>query len=121
MGLPNILIEFKSKASTAIKRGDRGSVAVIVVDSEAGVTKLEDATQIPKGLTEDNKAYIERVFLGGIKPVKGVVVIVTDTIENGLNTLEPLKFDYVVGPHDITAENATKIATFIKGDRKSVV
>lgn len=117
MGLPNILIQFKSKASTAIKRGDRGIVAIIVIDSEVGVTKLEDATQIPKTLTEDNKAYIERTFLGGIKPVKGVVLIVTDTIENGLNTLEPLKFDYVVGPHDITAENATKVATFIKGLR----
>ena len=30
MGLPNILIEFKSKASTAIARGERGVVAVMV-------------------------------------------------------------------------------------------
>ena len=67
MGLPNILIEFKSKASTAIKRGERGIVAVMLIEAEkdAGVTKVEDVTQIPEGLTEDNKAYLERAFYGG--------------------------------------------------------
>lgn len=39
MGLPNILIEFKSKASTAIKRGERGIVAIIAIDAVQGVTK----------------------------------------------------------------------------------
>ena len=29
MGLPNIIIEFKTKASTAIKRGERGVVAIM--------------------------------------------------------------------------------------------
>lgn len=41
MGLPNIIIEFKTKASTAIKRGERGVVAVMVIEkSNHGVTKL---------------------------------------------------------------------------------
>lgn len=117
MGLPNILIEFKSKASTAIKRGERGTVAVIVVDTTVGVTKIEDITQIPDGLTADNKAYVERVFLGGLKPVRGVVLIVTDTVANGLKVLETVKFDYVVGPHDISSADATAMATFVKGLR----
>ena len=86
MGLPNILIEFKSKASTAIKRGERGIVAVMLIEAEkdAGVTKVEDVTQIPDGLTEDNKAYLERAFYGGSMPVKYVQVILTDTVANGL-------------------------------------
>lgn len=117
MGLPNILIEFKSKASTAIKRGERGIVAVMVTDVTTGVTKIEDVTQIPKELTEANKAYVERVFLGGVNPVRSVILIVTDTVQNGLNVLETLKFDYVVGPHDISSSDATSMATFIKGLR----
>lgn len=119
MGLPNILIEFKSKASTAIKRGERGIVAVMVIDDTAGVTKIEDITQIPEGLTEENKAYVERVFLGGVNPVRSVVLIASDTIENGLKVLETQKFDYVVGPHDISSEDATKVATFVKGLREN--
>lgn len=117
MGLPNILIEFKTKASTAIKRGERGVVAVIVIDTPIGVSKLEDITQIPSGLTADNTAYIERAFLGGINPVNGVVLIVTDTIANGLATLETQKFDYVVGPHDISSADAITMSTFIKSLR----
>lgn len=117
MPLPNILIEFKSKASTAIKRGERGIVAIIVVDETAGVTKIEDVTQIPKELTEENKAYVERVFLGGVNPVRSVVLIVSGDIEKGLKVLETQKFDYVVGPHDISSEDATKVATFVKGLR----
>ena len=117
MGLPNILIEFKSKASTAIKRGERGVVAIIVIDTTKGVTKIEDITQIPASLTAENKAYVERAFIGGINPIKYVQLIVTDTVENGLKVLETLKFDYVVAPHAVTATEATTIATFIKGLR----
>lgn len=122
MGLPNILIEFKSKASTAIKRGERGIVAIIVVDTTKGVTKIEDITQIPASLTASNKSYVERAFLGGINPIKHIMLIVTDTVTNGLNVLETLKFDYVAGPPDITSGDATLISTFIKGlrDTKSI-
>ena len=117
MGLPNILIEFKDKASTAIKRGDRGTVAIIVIDTVPGVTKIEDITQIPSGLTADNKAYVERAFLGGLNSIKDVMLIVTDTVANGLKVLEVTKFDYMVGPHDISGADATATATFIKALR----
>lgn len=127
MGLPNIVIEFKSKASTAIKRGERGILAVMVMKGTTegeekltlGVKKLEDITQIPEGLTDENKAYVERAFLGGQSPVKYVQLIVTDTIDNGLKLLEVTKFDYVAAPPTVTEADATKIATFIKGLREN--
>ncbi len=118
MGLPNILIEFKSKASTAIKRGDRGVVAVMIIESSGhGVTKIEDITQIPEGLTAENKAYVERTFLGGMGPVKYVQLIKTDTVANGLKVLETVKFDYLAAPPEVSSEDATSIATFIKAMR----
>ena len=117
MGLPNILISFKTKASTAIKRGNRGTVAVLVIDEPTGVTNLEDVTKVPATLTAENKAYVGRAFLGGQNAVKNVVLIVSDTVANGLNVLETLKFDYVVGPHDISSLDATAVATFVKGLR----
>lgn len=114
MGLPNIVIDFKAKASTAIKRGERGVVAVIVIDATTGVTKIEDITQIPAGLTDANKSYVERAFLGGMNPVKYVQLIVTDTLQNGLKTLETVKFDYAAMPPDIDESGVTAAVSFIK-------
>ena len=50
MGLPNILIEFKSKASTAIKRGERGIVAVMLIEAEkdAGRRRYADSGWIDR-------------------------------------------------------------------------
>lgn len=120
MGLPNILIEFKSKASTAIKRGERGIVAVMILEEENhGVKRIEDVTQIPEGLTEDNKAYLARTFLGGAGPVKYVQLICTDTVANGLKLLEVTKFDYFAAPPTVTAEEVTSIIAFIKALREN--
>ena len=120
MGLPNILIEFKSKASTAIKRGERGIVAVMILEEENhGVKRIEDVTQIPLGLTEANKAYLERTFLGGAGPVKYVQLICTVTVANGLKLLEVTKFDYFAAPPTVTAAEVTSIITFIKALREN--
>ena len=99
MGLPNIIIEIKAKASTAIKRGERGVVAVMVIEkSNHGVTKIEDKTQVPADLTAANKEYVERAFEGGKAPIKHVLLIRTDTVENALAKLETINFDYLSAP-----------------------
>ncbi|MEG0899570.1 MAG: phage tail sheath subtilisin-like domain-containing protein [Oscillospiraceae bacterium] len=114
MGLPNILIEFKAKASTAIKRGERGIVAVMVIDKPIEVTKIFSITDIPEGLTQANKDYISRAFLGGVNPIKSLVIIVTNNVAEGLKTAETVKFDYIALPPNISAVEATTAATFIK-------
>ena len=120
MGLPNIIIEFKTKASTAIKRGERGVVAVMVIEkSNHGVTKIEDKTQVPADLTAANKEYVERAFEGGKAPIKHVLLIRTDTVENALAKLETIKFDYLAAPPAVAEEDAQKIATQIKTMRDS--
>ena len=121
MGLPNILIEFKQTASTAIKRGERGVVAVMVIEAVEAVTvtKIEDVLQVPKDLTAANKAYIERIFLGGKGPVKYVQMVKADSVENALEKLETFKFDYLAAPPAVTSDEATEIATYIKTMRDS--
>lgn len=116
MGLPNILIEFKTKASTAIKRGERGIIAIIVKEAAQSVKEFETSDTVI-GYTVSNLAYIKRAFLGGVKPIKKVVVIATDTIANALAKAETVKFDYLVGTPDLTASEATEIATAIKAMR----
>ena len=120
-GLPNIIIEFTQKASTAIKRGERGVVAVMVIEEVdvTTVTKIDDVLQIPESLTDENKAYVERVFLGGKNPVKYVHLIQTDSVANGLPKLDTIRFDYLAAPHEITSEEATEVATYVKTLRDS--
>lgn len=122
MGLPNILIEFKSTASTAVSRGERGIVAIMLVDEDleaTKVTKIEDATGIPTDLSDDNTAYVERCFLGGYEPVNYVQLIEAASIADALAALEVTKFDYVVAPPDVSASDAATVATYIKAMRDS--
>ena len=119
MGLPNIIIEFISKASTAIKRGERGIVAVMVIEEveKPTVTKIEDVTQIPEGLTEANRAYVERTFLGGQKPVRYVQLVQAKSVAEGLPVLETFKFNYFAAPPTVEADEVTSIVTYIKAMR----
>lgn len=123
MGLPNILIEFKTTASTAIQRGDRGIVLVMAKGAETSkVTKMSDITEIPAALDATTKAYVERAFLGGQNPVKRVILVEADTVANGLALAEKEKFDYLAAPYNATSEEVTAAATFIKGlrDNKNI-
>lgn len=122
MGLPNIIIEFQSKASTAIKRGERGIVAVMVTEDSAetpSVTKIEDITQIPSGLKAENQAYVERTFLGGRKPVKYVWLVQAKSVAEGLPLLETFKFNYFAAPPEVSTSEVTTIISYIKTLREN--
>lgn len=120
MGKPNIIINFKSKASTAIRRGSRGIVAIIIKETTKGIHKIENITdEALKSFTEDNVGYIKRAFLGGINPIKHVMVIATDTVANGLRSAESIKFDYIACPPDITTEECADVVTLIKKLREN--
>jgi len=123
MGLPNIIINFKSTAATAIQRGERGIVCVLLVDSELDattITKIESVTEIDSlTLTTDEKNYLKRGWIGGINPIKYMQLILADTLAHGLNAAQTIKFDYLVGAPDIIAADATDIATAIKTMRSN--
>lgn len=124
MGLPNIEIIFKSKGATAIKRGERGTVALILKEPTivpgTNPLVLTDIKDIPIGLTENNKEQIELAFMGGVKTPKKIIVyfLANDATEYTVaqDYLETVKFDYLAIP-DIAESDTTKIATWIKGLR----
>ena len=122
MGLPNIIINFKSTGTTAIKRGERGIVAIVLKDSSnEGFKELENIKEIPEGLSEANKKYIERAFIGGINPPRKVVIYVlseeAEDYSAAYSYLETVKFDYIVGAPDMSSELATAMATWVKSQR----
>lgn len=123
MGLPNINIAFSTQAASAIARSQKGIVALIVRDTtENGAHVLTSSTQIPKGLSAENKAYIERAFIGYVNPPRKVIVYVlpmeADDLTEALNYLATQKFDYLAGPPDISTDECTEIVNWIKAQRE---
>lgn len=118
MGLPNILINFKAQATTAIQRGKTGIVCLLLKETtDKQVRILEDVTEIPTTLTKDNQDTIKLAFLGGVNAVAKVIVVTSDTITNGLKVVETQKFNYLALGSNAIASEVTEVATFIKGLR----
>lgn len=127
LGLPQILITFKSKAATAITRGSRGVVALILKDSSAGagvsVLEVNDSTEIPQTLDEANRDYIGKSLIGGAKPPKQVLAVTIPESDAdysaALNELETRRFDYLAIP-GIEAGDTENVATWVKNLRDNL-
>ena len=122
MGLPNINIEFKTTAASAIERSERGVVGIIIKDAASnGAFTLKKTSQIPATLGVANKNYVERAFLGYINPPKKVILYVEPSaatnLNEGLDYMATQTIDYLVGPPDITTEESTAVVTWVKAQR----
>ena len=121
MPMPNINIEFKSLASTAIRRSGKGTVAVILKDSGAtGAFVMRNTQEIPKGLSQDSKTYIERTMQGYINPPVKVLVYSLESeaegVDDALDYFATQEFNYLVGPPDATSSEATAISEWVKAE-----
>lgn len=126
MGLPDIIIEFSKKAVTAIQMGTLGVVGIILKDAKnAGAMVLRGVDDIPTGdsaFNEANTAYIERAFLG--TPSKVIVYTLAEDAEGYTEAFKffaTQKVNYLVGAPDISADEATAMATWIAGIRKNTI
>lgn len=121
MGLPNIVVNFKTTGITAITRSEKGIVALIVRDSGGiGSYEMGDVTDMPSGISAENIAYIKRAFIGYQTPPKKVLVNVIGsdtTIADALKWAETQEFDYICAP-PMTADNdAAEVASWVKSQR----
>lgn len=121
MGLPEIIINFQTLATTAILRSAKGVVALAVKDS----TDVSFDTKIYKDITEvdplDWKAanldYIEKTFLGS--PSKVIVERVANDAENfnaALTRLQTKKWNYLAIP-GAAAGDVSTVVTWLKARR----
>lgn len=123
LGLPNINIVFRTAASTAVKRSQRGIVAAILKDSAdvTGAQIMTDETKIPTALSAVNKDYLTKTFLGYTNKPKKVIayVLAADATDftAALAYFATQKINYLVGPPDCTADEAAAIATWVKAQR----
>lgn len=126
MGLPNIIVTFKEAGITAIQRGERGIVALVlkqnVTAPEKNYFTVYTPTDIREKLSEFNKEQIELCLMGYQMPPKKVLVYLVpedaDNYNEALDYFETKSFGYLVIPA-IEENETTTIATWIKAMRNT--
>lgn len=119
---PVISVSFSEAGSTALSRGEKGCVAIIVRDdAETQPMTMTLEAQIPTTLSKENQAYIQRAFLGNDTPPTQVIVYALPTegdISDALAWMATQEFDYLVGPPSCTTAEADSIAAWVKAQRR---
>lgn len=121
MGLPEVIITFQTLAVSAIKRSERGIVALILKDS----TKTDFDTKVYKDIFEPDAAdwtaanldYIKLAFLG--VPAKVIVERIpadATTYAAALARLKVKRWNWLAIPGIVDAD-VSDVATWIKGCR----
>lgn len=122
MGLPNIQIIFKTLGISAIQRGERGVVALILKDVVPSTNPIvmDGVEDIPATLSAANKEQIQLAFMGYVNPPKRVIAYILDTeatsYADAQNYLETIKFNYLAVP-DIAPADTAAFATWVKSCR----
>jgi hypothetical protein len=123
MGLPQINIVFKSLATSAIERSQRGIVALIINDTVATektyiFKKISDVKKID--FDANNYDYLKLAFLGN--PTKVIVEVISESnqrnLENVLKDLETKQFNYLTMPK-IDKSEVQEISNWITTCRKN--
>lgn len=129
-GLPQIIINFRTKSVTAIARSARG-IGVMILNNEATNTsnfyKISDSTDIPDtGLTDENVTLIKKALLGTplrllvyTLPKKDATVSDGSTLLNQADILKKVtnvKWNYICHPTG-TTQDQEDLATWVKGQR----
>lgn len=136
-GLPQVLIDFKTKGVTAIKRSARGIVVMILKNETENTIKnyvINDVADIPeKGLTDENVDYIKKCLLG--TPLRILVyTLPLDTVEvtagegeeapnrqtqaDVLKLIDGIKWNWLCAPTS-TVQEQQDLASWIKSERQN--
>ena len=127
-GMPQIIINFRTKGTTAIKRSARGIVAMILhneTKDEIHNYTIRDVSDIPDaGLTDENVDLIKKCLLG--TPLRILVYTLpntnvegaTKTQANALKMLTNIKWNWLCAP-TASVQELQDLASWIKAQRNN--
>ena len=136
-GMPSINITFTELAATAIQRGDRGIIAMILKESSVPSTNpivCTSVADIPNTLSAANKKQLEFALTGYVNAPKKVIAYFipstvipsgeTDPVNNtdytdALNYFKTVKWNYLVVPTVSTDSQTAAVKTYITGQRSA--
>lgn len=126
MGMPSVMISFSEVAATALSRGDRGIIAMIIKNEKIPKTNpvvCLSSADIPSVLSETNKEQIRLALKGYINLPKKVVVYVLPSdaadYEEALTFFASYKFNWLVCPSVQTDGLVDRIVEYIKSERSN--
>lgn len=120
MGAPSISVNFIEAASTAIKRGERGVIAMILRGSKAADYTVLSVEDIPTALSAANQLQVKLALLGYQQSAKKIyihVIAAKTDYADALTYFGKMQWDYLVAPDAATDGAAETIATWIKSQR----
>ena len=127
-GLPQVLIDFKTKGTTAIKRSARGIVVMVLKNETTDTSnyyKINDVSDIPsEGLSDDNVDLIKKCLLGSPLRVLVYTLPNTDvadakvTFATILAKIAGIKWNYICAPNS-TEQEQQDLASWIKSQRSN--
>ncbi|WP_301859947.1 phage tail sheath subtilisin-like domain-containing protein [uncultured Megasphaera sp.] len=127
-GRPSVIIDFKTKAISAIARSARGIVVMILKNETTDTSsyyKINDVTDIPDtGLSASNVDLIKKCLLG--TPLRILVYTLPNSdVENAqltqadiLKKIADVKWNYICAPTG-TAQDMEDLASWIKAQRNN--
>lgn len=136
LGLPEVIIDFKTKSVSAIQRSARGIVAMLLKNESTNTSKfykIVDTTDVPDTLTAKNTDLVKKCLLGTpAKILLYTLPLSTVTAEEAteqnpnpeplitqasiLKQLAIVKWNYICHP-TATAQEMTDLSTWIKSQR----
>ena len=125
MGAPEVSLTFIEKGITAIQRGERGTVLLLLKDSKAlGSHTVISVSDIPKELSSDNQWYVQKALIGYQVAPRRVMLYVMNSAEDvageytkAEKIMETNRFDWLAIPTVETDGKAEEIASWIKTQR----
>ena len=121
LGLPSISVKFIQEGMSAIKRGERGIVGMIIKEENViNPPIISDKNDIPELIKDRNKNLIKNALIGNTNaPLNLKLYVISGelTLTDALNYFENIKFDYLCYP-DAEELDKTAIVTWIKNQRE---
>lgn len=121
MGLPSINIVFQTAGIEAIKKSEKGTVALILRDTvDYSSLTLYSVSDIPDDLSAASREYLELAFRGYVNPPRKILAYIIGAdggINDALIYFSSQSFDYLAGPPDLTEDEAEMIASWVKSER----
>ncbi len=125
INMPGVNISFTERASTAVERGERGIVAMIM-KGEAQLRnpiEVSSIADIPNTMSTKNRQQILNVLKGYVAmPKKLLVYMFTDDAEGygkAMEALEVEKWNYLVAPSCETDQKAEELAMWVGSLREN--
>ena len=125
-GLPQVLIDFKTKGVTAIKRSARGVVALILKCETTDVSnkyKIADVSEIPDKVFDDATTDLIKKCLDGTPLRVLVYTLPKANVQSAKNTqatllkqLKHVRYNYIAAPTG-TVQEQQDLASYIKSER----